>query len=189
MVLAAVLLVTSCRYARELSTLRKCEFRLSGVDNYVFSGIRMDEIQSYNDLNIGQLGKITAGMMKGNLPLSFIVHIEALNPNPHNASLNKLDYIAFIDDVQIAEGSVTEKTVIAPSGGMSLIPLTVNTNLLDAFSKESLQALFNLVLNLSDAGKTPTRIIIKIKPTISIAGKDIVYPAYIRVKTEYSSGE
>ncbi len=187
--LTALLLLTSCRYIRELSTLRKCEFRLSEIYNYVLSGIRMDEIQSYNDLNLAQLGKISSGMLTGNLPLSFIVNIEALNPNPSPASLNKLEYIAYIDDLQIAEGALTEKIEITPSGGIAVIPLTVTTNLLDAFKKESLQALFNLVLNLSDAGKAPTRISLKIKPTITIAGKDVLYPAYIRVKTEYSSGE
>jgi len=188
-VLIALLLMSSCRYLRELSTLRKCEFRLSEINNYVLSGIRMDELQSYNDLNFAQIGKISANMIRGDLPLSFIVNIEVMNPNPNPASLNKLEYIAFIDDLQIAEGSLTEKIEIAPSGGTAVIPMTLTTNLLDAFKKESLQALFNLVMNLSDAGKTPTRISLKIKPTINIAGKDILYPAYIRVKTEYSSGE
>ena len=189
MLLTGLFLLSSCRYVRELSTLRNCEYRLSEIDNYVLSGIRMDEIQSYNDLNFAQLGKISSNMVQGNLPLSFIVNIEAMNPNPTPASLNKLEYVAFIDDLQIAEGALTEKIDIAPSGGIAVIPLTVTTNLLDAFKKESLQALFNLVMNLSDAGKIPTRISLKIKPTITIAGKDVVYPAYIKVKTEFSSGE
>jgi len=189
LVLSGILLLSSCRYMRELSTLRKCEFRLTEIDNYVFSSISMNEIQSYNDLSFTQLGKFTSGMVKGDLPLSFVVNIEAMNPNPTPASLNKLEYIAFIDDFQIAEGALSQKITIDPSGGIAVIPLTVTTNLLDAFKKESLQALFNLVLNLSDAGKIPTRITVKIKPTLTIAGKDVMYPAYIKVKTEFSSGE
>jgi LEA14-like dessication related protein len=189
MMLTGFLLLPSCRYARELSTLRKCEFRLSEVDKYVLAGIRMDEINSYSDLNFMQLGKITNSMAQGKLPLCFTINIEAMNPNPTPASLNKLEYIAFIDDIRIAEGAITERIDIDPSGGSAIIPIAVTTNLLDAFEKASLKALFNLVLNLMDAGKTPSRISLRIKPTISVAGKDIVYPSYIKIKTEFSSRE
>ena len=169
-----------------MATLRKCDFRLSGLEHFVVAGIRMDGIDSYADLNFIQLGILASGMAKGDLPMDFTADIEVLNPNPAPASLNKLEYIAFIDDVRIAEGYLDKRVDIPPSGGSAVIPLAVSVNLAAMFRKESLNALFNLVLNLSDAGGKPTRFSLKIRPTISVAGREIVYPGYIRISAEFS---
>jgi LEA14-like dessication related protein len=172
---------------KELSSLSKCEFRLSDVDSFILTGIYLDDINTYSDLNIIQIGVITRAMADRNLPLSFTMNIETRNPNAVPAALNKLEYITVLDDTEIARGVLNERVYIPPSGGISVIPLRVTMNLADLFSKESLVALFNLALNLSDAGGRPSRISLKIKPYIKAGKKDLIYPGYINVKTEFTS--
>ena len=149
----------------------------------------MDDIQSLDELNFIQLSRITSDVLTGDVPLGFTVNLMAVNPNPTPASLHKMEYIAFIDDLQIATGTLTERIEIAASGGTAVIPLGVTANLMDVFKTESLQVLINFVLNLMGSGDQPTRISLKIKPTISIAGKDISSPVYITVKTAITSGK
>lgn len=180
--------LSSCRYLRELSSLSKCDFQLSEVDSFIFAGISLDEIDSYNDLKIIQIGKITKALADDNLPLSFRLHVAVSNPNPVPAAVNMIEYIVFIDDIEIAQGALTTRVDIPPHG-ISDIPLGVTFNLPDVFKKESLLALFNLALNLSDYGDRPTRISLKIKPSIKAGKKDLIYPGYINVKTEVASTE
>lgn len=182
-----LLMLCSCGSIRELSTLRKCEFRLAGLEHFEVSGIRTEELSDYADLNLIQLGRLTAGMAGGDLPLNFTANIEVRNPNPAPAALNRLEYIAFIDDARIAGGSLDERVEIPPSGGSAVIPLNVSVNLAGIFSKESLNALFNLVLNLADAGDKPSRFILKVKPAVTVAGRDLNYPGSIRLSNEFIS--
>jgi LEA14-like dessication related protein len=177
---------SSCSYLRELSSLSKCAFQLSEVDSFIFAGIPLDEIDSYSDLKIIQIGKITKAFADGALPLSFRIHVAASNPNSVTAAVNKIDYIAYIDEIEIAKGALNERVDVKPHG-TSDIPLGVTLNLAEVFKKESMLALFNLALNLSDYGSRPTRISLKIKPYIKAGNKDLEYPGYINVKTDISS--
>jgi len=176
----------SCRNLRELSSLSTCTFKLSGADSFILDGIPLAEIKRYSDLKIIQIGRITQSLANGNLPFSFKLHISASNPNRITAAVNKIEYIAFIDENEIARGALSERIDIPPHG-ISDILLGVTLNLPDVFKKESLLAMFNLALNLSDSGTRPTRISLKIKPYIRAGKKDLIYPGYINVKTEVSS--
>jgi len=80
--------------------------------------------------------------------------------------------------------------IAAPSnGGVSTIPMRLTTDLIDILKKDSRQALVNFGLNLADAGNQPTRVSIKIKPTILIGAMEIVYPGYFTVKHDFTSGD
>lgn len=187
--LASVLLliVVSCSYLGKLHTLSKCEFRVTTLDQPVIANIDIQNIKSFADLKMLETGQITRSILKGKLPLSFILNVEVRNPNSRSAALNKLEYIAFIDDIQIATGSVEKYIEIESDGGISTIPIKVVTDIMEVLKKDAIEALFNFSLNLADTGNRPTRVSLKIKPYITVGGKDLVYPGYIKVKREFSS--
>jgi len=188
-VLSILLSVLSCTYLKELTTLKDCEFRMGTLENPVLAGVDISGIFNLKDFSIEQTGKITKSILLGTLPLSFILNVEVKNPNQKNASLNRLEYLAFIDTVQIASGAMEEHVVIPSGGGIATIPVKVETDILDLVKKESVNTLLNYALNLADDGNRPVRVNIKIKPWIQIGSTDREYPGYITVKQDFASGK
>ena len=188
-VLSILLSVLSCTYLKELTTLKDCEFRMGTLDNPVLAGVDISGIFNLKDFSIEQTGKITKSILLGTLPLSFILNVEVKNPNQKNASLNRLEYLAFIDTVKIASGAMEEHVVIPSGGGIATIPVKVETDILDLVKKESVNTLLNYALNLADDGNRPVRVNIKIKPWIQIGSVDREYPGYITVKQDFASGK
>ena len=56
-------------------------------------------------------------------------------------------------------------------------------------NNESKDALLNFGFNLADAGNKPTRVGLKLKPTINVGGIPITYPGYIDLGTEFGAQE
>lgn len=182
-------LLSSCSFLKEISTLGKCEFRMTTLENPDLAGVDISQIHDFSDLNFIDMGIISASILKGELPLSFTLNIEARNPNPATAALSSLEYIAFIDDVEVASGEMNQRIEIPANGGIAIIPLRLQTDLIEILKKDSRQTLVNFGLNLADAGNRPTRVSIKVKPTILVGAMEINYPGYFTVKYDFASGE
>ena len=189
MILLASISMNSCNFLKEITTLGKCEFRMTTLEDPEIAGVDVSQIRSFTDLNFVDMGIISASILKGDLPLSFTLNVEARNPNPAMAALNSLEYLAFIDDVEVARGNLDRRIEIPANGGVTSIPLRLNTDLIDILKKDSRQALVNFGLNLADAGNQPTRVSIKVKPTILVGAMEINYPGYFTVKHDFTSGD
>lgn len=182
-------LLNSCSFLKEISTLGKCEFRMTTLEYPDLVGVDISQIHNFSDLNFIDMGIISASILKGELPLSFTLNVEARNPNPATAALNSLEYIAFIDDVEVASGEMNQRIEIPANGGIAIIPLRLQTDLIEILKKDSRQTLVNFGLNLADAGNRPTRVSIKVKPTILVGAMEINYPGYFTLKYDFASGE
>ena len=189
MILLAAISENSCNFLKEISTLGKCEFRVTTLEDPEIAGVDISKIRSFTDLNFVDMGIISSSFLRGDLPLSFTLNVEVRNPNPAMAALNGLEYLAFIDDVEVARGNLDSRIEIPANGGVTTIPLRLNTDLIDILKKDSRQALVNFGLNLADAGNRPTRVSIKVKPTILVGAMEINYPGYFTVKHDFTSGD
>lgn len=188
MIILAAISQNSCNFLKEMSTLGKCEFRLTTLVDPEIAGVDVSQIRTFTDMSLVDMGIISASFLNGTLPLSFTLNVEVRNPNPAMAALNRLEYLAFIDDVEVASGQLDRRIEIPANGGVTTIPLRLNTDLINIMKKESRQALVNFGLNLADAGNRPTRVSIKVKPTILVGAMEINYPGYFTVKHDFTSG-
>ena len=177
----------SCSTLKELVALSKCQFKMGTLKNPKLAGVKILEKKEFSDLTIIDAGRVTAAMIKGKLPLEFTLNIDVRNPNKKMAALNRLDWIAYIDDVEIVHGTMDKRIEIQPNNGVASIPLIVKTDLKQIFKKESRNALLNLGFNLADVNEQPTRVTLMVKPTIMVGKKEMRYPGYISVKQEFSS--
>lgn len=180
--------VCSCSYLKELSVLKECEFRVGTLENPMLAGVDISKIVTVKDYSLEQTGKITKSILQGTLPLSFILNVDVKNPNQNNASLNRLEYIAYIDETEVASGSMEEHVIIPAGGGIATIPLKVETDILKLLKKEPINTVLNYTLNLADDGKRPVRVSLKIKPWIAIGNKDVEYPGYLTITKDFSTG-
>ena len=87
--------------------LAKCDFRLKTIENTNLAGVNIQHIQKLSDLNFIDAARISAAMAGKELPLTFTLNVEARNPNASQASIQRIDWILLIDDIEMANGTNT----------------------------------------------------------------------------------
>jgi len=175
------------RQGKQMATLAKCEFRIGSITNLYLAGINVQEIKSISDLTIMDAQQLIRSLTGSTFPLNLTLNVEARNPNSSIAGMNKMEWILFIDDIQMATGSVDQPVTIPGNNGTAIIPVQMNPDLKQILQGKSVDAILNFGLNLAGTGNKPTRFTIKLKPTIMIGKNAVVYPGYITVKTEFVS--
>jgi hypothetical protein len=183
-----VAVLASCGVARQLNELKnfaQCDFRLKTMENTTLAGVNVQQVRSITDLNLLQAGKITAAYASGSLPLDFLLNIEVKNPNNSLAAMNGLEWIMLIDGVEMTNGILNERTEIAPNNGITTLPLHIRTDLRKALAGKSAESTVNFGMNLVGAGNRPSRITLKVKPSIMIGNTAVNYPGYLSVNNEF----
>lgn len=182
-----LLAVPACVQIQQALQLAKCEFRLKDVNNLTMAGVNVQQIESWSDIGLLDIAKITAAFKQGSLPVSFKLNTEIRNPNAVTAALNQLDWILMLDQAQIAQGTTSQRVEVPANGGVSVMPLNISTDLKQLFSGETMTSLANMVLSMADASGKPTKLTLKAKPYISVGSTTIPYPGYINIKTDFVS--
>lgn len=178
---------TQCRSLRELQSFARCDFRLATVENTMLAGVNVQQIKSVADLNLSQAARITTAYASGALPLSLTVNIDVKNPNATTASMNSMEWIMLIDDKEIVDGVVNDRIEISPNGGISKLPIRISTDLRKVLSNMPADQAVKMGLGLSGSGNKPTRITLKVKPSILVGQTVLKYPGYIRVNHEFGN--
>ncbi|MCX6281961.1 MAG: LEA type 2 family protein [Bacteroidetes bacterium] len=190
-ILCFLLSAASCDVTQQTKTamnLANCEFRLISAEKINIAGIAVDSYASVKDLGVADFAMIMGALTQPELPLSMQLNIEVKNPNPAPAGINSLDYIIFIDDIQMLQGSYM-KPVSVPANSSALIPVQLDTDLKQALKGKSMDAILNFGFNLAGVSHAATRFKVKLKPSILVGSTTLSYPGYITVKTEYSNGQ
>lgn len=181
-------LVPGCAILSELTALTKCEFSFHSAQDPTVCGVDVITNRSFTDFSFAEGQLVVASILKGTLPFSITANVEVRNPGTMTAAVNSIEWIAFIDEVQVAQGIINERIEVAPSGGTSIIPVRIRTDLFDYLEGDNPRTMINFALNLVDAGNQPTRLSMKIKPSVYIGGQSIYYPGFFTISKEFSSG-
>jgi LEA14-like dessication related protein len=184
------LILSSCdvlKQVEQMGMLAKCDFRIKTVENTKLAGVNIQHIQKLTDLNLTDAARISAAMTGKELPLTFTLNVEARNPNTTAASMQRIDWILLIDDIEMANGTNSQQVMIPANQGTVLIPLQISADLNKVLTGKSGTAILNFGFNLAGAGNVPSRITLKAKPTILIGSFPLAYPGYITVNQEFSS--
>lgn len=193
LLIAAFLMINSgCsvfQQASEMSRISKCEFKINNLTNINLSGINIDNKDSFNDFSVFDIATLSSALSTGELPLSFTVNLLVRNPDPNKAAMNRMDWILLVDGNEMMNGVLNQRYEIPGNGGTASVPVMANIDLLEAFSGKNLESLVNFGLNLAGTGSNPTKVTMKIKPSIVVNSRTIDYPGYININTEFSSGQ
>lgn len=181
-------IISGCTVSNQISqmaTLALCDFRINSVSNVTLAGINVQTIRSMQDLSFSDAQRLLAAAASGTFPLAMQVNIDVKNPNATAAGMNKLEWILFIDDIQMTQGEVNHSLYVPANNGVASLPIGVTIDLKKALQGKSLDAMINFGLNISGQGNKPTRLLAKLKPTILIGQNQLSYPGYINVRTEF----
>jgi hypothetical protein len=167
----------------------RCEFRLNSVNNITLAGINVQNLTSRSQLNLLDAGRLALALSQNSLPLNLTLNVDVKNPNAEAAGLNRLDWRMFIDDSELLQNTLSNRTEIPGNGGTAVLPLQVGVNLKQILSGKPLESIGNFAFNLAGEGNKPTRFMLRVKPTLDVMGFNVEYPDYFDVKTEFTAGQ
>ncbi len=184
-------MLASCSILEELvaiAAITKCEFSFHSAQDPVLAGIDVMRVQSFSDLTFFDGQKALTNILQKKLPFGITTNIEVKNPGSTGAVVNYIDWISYIDDIQISTGRIERRVEIAPNGGTAIVPIRIETDLFEYLQGDSPKTMLNFGLNLIDAGGQPTRLSLKVKPSVVIGSTTVQYPDYFIISKEFSSG-
>ncbi len=185
--LLVIFLFSSCAQLSQLANFASCEFRTTKVENVNLAGIDVQNTKSLSDLNLLTVGNLLKTVATGKLPLSFVLNVEAKNPNTSLAAMNKIQWIAILDSTELTRGVIDQRVEIQPNS-TAIVPINISADLKEIFKGETGKSLINLGLNLAGSDGSPSsRLTIKIKPSILIGNYPLEYPGFITVSKEFGN--
>lgn len=173
--------LTSCDVLQQMSQMANfvnCTFEFESVSSVQMLGVNLHKDMKKSDLNVNQLLKLTNALMKKSLPVTFNVNLDIKNPNSSDASMTKMDYILTLNDKEIISTTMDSK-ISVPANSSNIVTIPVTTDLFQLFSGESGDAVMNLAFKLAGASSDPVNVGVKVKPYITIGGKQLAYHDYI----------
>ena len=184
----AVFLLNACSILSELAAFTSCEFRLHSLQDPEACGIDISQLSSWSDFTFMEGQAVEGQLLQKRLPFEITVNVEVRNPGTSMAAVNSIQWIAFLDELQLAQGTVSQRVEVQPSGGINKIPIRVQADLFDYLEGDNPRAMLNFALNLLNAGDQASRFILKIKPSVLIGTQEIPYPDYFNITKEFKSG-
>ena len=178
-VLCLPLLLGSCATLQEIASLRNVDFAIDNVSQANLAGVDVQNVRSYGDLSAGDAARLVGALTRGEMPLSFTLHLGASNPesNAVNARLVQLDWTLLLDDTETISGIFNDDRVI-PAGASVDIPITMELDLVQFFGRNA-QDLFELATAV--AGHGSKEIALRARPTVSTPIGPIAYPSEITI--------
>lgn len=188
LVLLGLLMMTGCSALQQAAALRDVKFDLDRVGAVELAGVDITRFRSYEDLGFVDLGRLTAAITSGSLPLSFNLYVRAENPadNSVPARLIGLDWTLFLQDKKTVSGKINEEIVLEP-GAPQEIPVNINLDLVEFFDS-GVKDLINLGLALSGEGTPAQEIKLQAVPTIQTPLGPIRYPQPLTIVSRKVGG-
>jgi len=179
----------SCNVVKEIqqavTNLSRCTFKLSGVSEFTLAGVSLTGKSGYSLMDGVTLA---AAFARNELPASFTVNVAAVNPNDgtggspkSTATLTSFAWTLLIDNAITINGDIASPITIPGTGQQATIPLRMNLDLVKFFKEKGYDHIVNLALALGGADSSPSRLILRAKPTIKTDFGPISYPREIDI--------
>ena len=181
-------------HARWITNLSRLKFKVGAVNGFQISGIPFSGKSKLADFNPLDLLKISSAFAQGSLPASFVLNVDAKNPNDGTGGYKKTDatlqnfkWRLFLDDKETISGDLDQPVSVPGTGDVTTIPLRINIDLMKFFKDKGYESIVNLALALGGAQGSSSKISLYATPTVSSAFGNITYPGELKlIDTEFS---
>ena len=188
-------ILSICGVGRQVSEAKafgECKYDLASVDSVYIAGIDIREfknIRSFQDLDLARYPRVAIALLRKDLPLDLRVNFDITNPTKKRAAINQLEYKVLLANSEIFGGFLNQLIEVMPGTGKTRVPVKLSANVYQLLNNDQTRdELVNLVTTLTGKTNTkPTRLTVKIKPTLDLGGKQINYPGYITFDKEITS--
>ena len=163
----------SCSTLQSALQIVNCKYDLAGVGQPSIAGVNLSNVTDLSQISAMDLIKLTTAFATKSLPLNATINVKATNPGSSAAAIQRLDWAIDLESKEILNGSVNQAINVPANGGTTVIPFNIGVDLLQLFSGESKDNLLNLALNLVNAGDSSSKVSIRVKPTVLVAGQPL----------------
>lgn len=193
MLIAAVM--TGCGVSRQVSEAKvfgDCKYNIGSVDSVYLAGIDVREfrnLRSFSDFDLARYPGLAMGLLRKNVPLNLRVNVDITNPTRKRAAINQLEYKVLLSESEIFNGYLNQLIEVLPGTTPTRVPVSLQTNAYQLLSNDQTRDQFvNMILALTGKSDAkPARFVVKVRPTLDIAGKQVNYPGYITFEKEITS--
>ena len=178
----SILASAGCTTLRETAALNDVKFSFDRVTNVRVAGVTVDGKDSYTDVGVTDVAKLTAAVLGQNVPTNLVVHVKAENPSSNSvtARMIQLGWTFFVEDRKVLDGKLDSTYAFAPGQPVDVrVPITF-----DAYDlyEHNAEDLFELGLALADVGGYEKEVRLDLVPTVNTDLGPITYPSPITVK-------
>jgi hypothetical protein len=184
-----------CSVYETFTNLSRLQFKVGTVSQFQINGISISGKSKLGDFNPLDLLNLSSTFAQGTLPASFILNVDAKNPNDgtggykkSDATLQNFKWRLFLDDKETISGDIDQPVNIPGTGDVTTIPLRINIDLIKFFKDKGYQSIINLALALGGNQGSSSKISLYATPTVSSPFGNITYPGELKlVDTEFSN--
>jgi len=178
----------SCSVYETFVNISRLKFKLGNVNNFTLSGVSLAGKTKMSDFSTFEALKISSDFASGKLPVSFVLNVEAKNPNDGtggykktNATIKSFPWRLFIDDKETISGNIDTPVTVPGTGESTVIPFSMGLDLFDFFRQRGYESIINLALNIGGYSDGSSKLTLFVQPTVSSSLGDIKYPEEIKV--------
>lgn len=189
---ATALFCTRCgvnRQIAEAKALGDCKYNITSADSIYLAGVDARQFRNLEEFDLKKYPQVALGVLRRNVPLDARINLEILNPTNRQAGISQLEYKVLLKNQELFNGFLNQRIEVAPGGGRTVVPIRLNANAYTLLTDDRTRdAFIDLVRNLGGAQNAkPTRISIKIKPTLALGNKAVNYPGYITIDQDVTN--
>ena len=178
----------SCSIYETIVNLSRLQFKLGDVNNFNVNGISISNKSKLGDFSPLEIINLSTIVASGKLPVSFILNVEARNPNDGtggyaktDATLKSFPWRLQLDNKETISGNIASPVSVPGTGEISTIPIQINIDLLQFIENQGYESLLNLVLALGGQEGSAARLTLFADPTVSTILGDINYPGELKI--------
>ncbi|HOI29735.1 MAG TPA: hypothetical protein PLZ15_08220 [Melioribacteraceae bacterium] len=180
--------LSGCSILKTMENISRLKYKIHSALDYKILGIDVKGKKSIKDFNSIEMLKLTSGLLKGTLPLTFTLNIEAKNPNDGSGGYPRTDltlesfpYKLFVNEKEIITGNISQPLNVPGIGESTLIKLNIEFDLAKSVKEKSLDDVLSLLLNLGGLGGSTSNLKLLVKPVVGTPIGSINYPNEITI--------
>ena len=177
-----------CSVFQTIVNLSRLQFKLGEVNGFTLNGVNLTNKSRLQDFNALDLLKISQAVASGTLPVSFVLNVQAKNPNDGtggysntNATIDDFPWRLLINDKETISGGLRNPVTVPGTGQITTIPLQINLDLVRFFPNKGYEDLINLALAIGGNKGSSSSLTLYAQPTVSTALGPIKYPDELRI--------
>jgi hypothetical protein len=193
--LSLVISGIQCSVYESFTNLSRLQFKVGQVDGFQINGVSISNKSKLSDFNPLDLLNISSSFAQGTLPASFVLNVDAKNPNDgtggypkSDATLQGFKWRLFLDDKETVSGDIDKPVTVPGTGEIATIPIRINLDLLKFFNDKGYESIINLALALGGNQGSSSKVSLYATPTVSSPFGNIKYPGELKlVDTQFSN--
>ena len=187
-VVTILVIATACSVINTLQNVSRLKYKIGSVNNYKVAGVTVENKTKLKDFSTMETLKISGALLKGSLPVTFQLNIEAVNPNDGTGGKPRTDltiesfpWRLFINDKETITGNISQPISVPGVGESTVIPIEISFDIAKNFKEKNMDDILSFALNLSGITKSQSNLKLLVKPVIGTPIGKLQYPDEITV--------